>query len=133
MDAEDNGGVASFLVREEGDQCLQLGGSEHLSEHRGHHPRELLVTFRRVAARVENLLTDRRCIAAAADVVPRRPERGTFPVELVTAATPLFGVQLYRVQRGRHRRPGGGRGCPARGCRRGLLYIVGGDVDLTAL
>src|SRR5947207_15995507 len=100
--ARTDGGVsavgASFLVREEGDQRLQLRRAEHLPERPGHRSRKLLVTLRRVAIRLENLLKDRRRPPAAPDVIPRRTRRATLSVQRVRTDAPLLGVQRKRVQ-----------------------------------
>src|SRR5438874_3677024 len=125
---------ASFLVREEGDQRLQLGRAEHLPERPGHRSRKLLVTLRRVAVRHENLLTDRRRAAAAPDVIPRRTDRATLSIELVAADAPLLGIQDNRIERRAHRRASGcRRGRAARFWRRGSTDVISGDVDLAAL
>src|SRR5947208_12583710 len=122
--ARTDGGVSaasvSFLVREEGDQRLQLGRAEHLPERPGHRSRKLLVTLRRVAIRHENLLTDRRRAAAAPDVIPRRTDRATLPVELVAADAPLLGIQDNRIER-----PALGRARGWRSGRAGRFWVGG--------
>src|SRR5207237_3420305 len=118
----------SFLVREEGDQRLQLGRAEHLPERPGHRSRKLLVTLRRVAVRHENLLTDRRRTAAAPDVIPRRTARATLAIELLAADAPLLGIQDNRIERRAYRRASGcRRGRAARFWRRGSTDVVGRD------
>src|SRR4051812_28790531 len=106
MDAEEQNGVASFLVREEGDQRLQLRGGEHRSKRLGHGTRKLLESLCRVTARVEDLLTDRRCRATAADVIPRRANRATLAIELVAADAAFLAVECDRVDRRCHHRAG---------------------------
>src|SRR2546430_17711966 len=101
--ARTDGGVsavgASFLVREKGDQRLQLGRAEHLPERPGHRSRKLLVTLRRGAVRHDNLLTDRRRAAAAPDEVPRPTHRATLPVDVVAADAALLGIPHHRLNR----------------------------------
>src|SRR5256885_16081866 len=100
--ARTDGGVsavgASFLVREEGDQRLQLGRAEHLPERPGHRSRKLLVTLRRVAVRHENLLTDRRRPAAAPDGIPPRTHPPTLSLDPAAADAPPPGIQDTRMR-----------------------------------